>query len=345
MKAVLVLVLLSGCSAMFDLSAAENGDSDGDGIATSVDNCPSVYNPDQSNLDHDELGDACDACDLSDSADVDMDGIPDSCDGCVGSGVDADMNGVDDACESCQGNGTDSDGDGVDDNCDKCAGGPEHDEDRDGIPDACDVCPHIASSDQTDTDGDLVGDMCDPAATGSVMFFDPFTTQDPSWNEDGTGWVFESAFDAFAVTPTAPTLRVHGTIAVGDVQLATQASLKQLPGGGLGRVELFVAQKHDQMPSMPFLSCGVDAMGRLHASAQATSEKIATGTISRPDLPFELSMVETKGNATFTCTVRQASTTLTVSNGVPACVTWEPGIAVADATAEFSYFAVVSPKQ
>jgi hypothetical protein len=38
------------------------GDSDGDGVADSEDNCPSVPNPDQTDTDGDGRGDACDRC-------------------------------------------------------------------------------------------------------------------------------------------------------------------------------------------------------------------------------------------------------------------------------------------
>jgi len=40
---------------------AENGDSDGDNITDASDNCPGVYNPDQSDNDTDGYGDACDS--------------------------------------------------------------------------------------------------------------------------------------------------------------------------------------------------------------------------------------------------------------------------------------------
>lgn len=46
-----------------DCGGCANGqDSDSDGICTAVDNCPAVRNPDQSNVDGDATGDACDAC-------------------------------------------------------------------------------------------------------------------------------------------------------------------------------------------------------------------------------------------------------------------------------------------
>ena len=57
-------------------------DPDHDGIDSSIDNCPTVYNPDQADEDHDGIGDACDPCpqDPASTGDRDGDGIGDSCD-------------------------------------------------------------------------------------------------------------------------------------------------------------------------------------------------------------------------------------------------------------------------
>ena len=38
-------------------------DMDGDGLNGNDDNCPSIYNPDQSDIDNDQMGDVCDICD------------------------------------------------------------------------------------------------------------------------------------------------------------------------------------------------------------------------------------------------------------------------------------------
>jgi hypothetical protein len=59
------------------------GDLDGDGILDTMDNCPTVYNPDQGNEDGDKFGDACDPCPpVADDnpLDSDGDGVADACD-------------------------------------------------------------------------------------------------------------------------------------------------------------------------------------------------------------------------------------------------------------------------
>ena len=74
-------------------------DSDGDGIANNVDNCPSVANPDQADSDGDGIGDACDS-----NVDTDGDGIPDNQDNCPDEAnpdqADDDGDGIGNACEN-----------------------------------------------------------------------------------------------------------------------------------------------------------------------------------------------------------------------------------------------------
>ena len=102
-------------------------DMDNDGIIDKFDNCPNIPNPEQSDLDFDNVGDDCDICSgFSDLKDTDKDGIPDGCDLCP---------------KDYNPSQTDSDGDGV--------------------PDACDNCPNHYNPDQEDSDGDGVGDECD----------------------------------------------------------------------------------------------------------------------------------------------------------------------------------------
>lgn len=132
-------------------------DADGDGVVCGlscacVDNCPTVYNPDQRDADLDGLGDACDNCPFvanPTQADVDADKVGDACDDCPT------MPNI---------TQSDQDGDHVGDVCDNCpsvANPTQQDQDGDGIGDACDNCPTSANPDQADCDGDGVGDVCD----------------------------------------------------------------------------------------------------------------------------------------------------------------------------------------
>jgi hypothetical protein len=67
-------IVVSDDSELLDLRYLEpNEDSDGDGHADSLDNCPLINNPDQTNSDTDNLGDACDD-------DDDADGVADPLD-------------------------------------------------------------------------------------------------------------------------------------------------------------------------------------------------------------------------------------------------------------------------
>ena len=59
------------------------GDLDCDGIADSIDNCPTISNADQANEDGDKFGDACDPCPTvadDNPPDSDGDGVADACD-------------------------------------------------------------------------------------------------------------------------------------------------------------------------------------------------------------------------------------------------------------------------
>ena len=95
--------------------------SDGDGVPDSKDNCPTVANVVQSDLDADGLGDACDASDLDPANDLDGDGVCGDVDNCP---------------STSNSNQQDTDSDGSGDVCDPCPNDPEDDADADG--DACD---------------------------------------------------------------------------------------------------------------------------------------------------------------------------------------------------------------
>ena len=82
---------------MFRLASKCSVDTDGDGIDDSVDNCPNVPNPDQSDINHNGIGDACDP-------DMDGDGVLNAKDNCPKvynpDQKDSDGDGIGDACDS-----------------------------------------------------------------------------------------------------------------------------------------------------------------------------------------------------------------------------------------------------
>uniref|UniRef100_UPI000E2547C2 thrombospondin type 3 repeat-containing protein n=1 Tax=Lewinella sp. IMCC34191 TaxID=2259172 RepID=UPI000E2547C2 len=192
-------------------------DSDNDGIADEVDNCPTTANPDQADLDGDSIGDLCDD-------DIDGDGVAnaDDCDptdASVGAAsttyyADADGDGFGDpndslvACVQPEGYVTDntdncpatanpdqidSDGDGTGDACTTIV-----DSDNDGIADEVDNCPTTANPDQADLDGDSIGDLCDDDIDGDgVANADDCDPTDASVGAASTTYYADADGDGF----------------------------------------------------------------------------------------------------------------------------------------------------
>jgi hypothetical protein len=167
-----------------EIGAAAAGDSDGDGVPDSTDNCPVDFNPDQADRDGDGIGDACDS---TPNGDVDGDSVDDAIDNCPQvynpDQADTDGDGVGDACDDSSMGDIDGDGVGDADNCPNVYNPDQTDTDGDGIGDACDYtptgdldndgidnttdnCVDVPNMDQADTDGDGIGDACDPSPNG-----------------------------------------------------------------------------------------------------------------------------------------------------------------------------------
>ena len=137
--------------------ASTPSDSDEDGVCDGGDNCPTVANLTQSDLDRDDVGDACDP-------DIDGDEV---------------TNAVEDACGSDPTDPASTPADG----------------DQDGVCDALDSCLADANSDQADRDEDGVGDVCDPDIDGDgftnvgeeACGSDPWDAMSARGDDDGDG--------------------------------------------------------------------------------------------------------------------------------------------------------------
>ena len=156
--------------------AKMSADSDGDQITDNLDNCPSIFNNAQSDLDSDTQGDLCDS-------DDDGDGIPDTSDSCYQGEVgwlsnnttDHDSDGCRDAMED-----LDDDNDGIEDSLDSCSIGLTgwlsdsiNDHDSDGCQD---------SAEDSDDDSDTVLDIVDSCPTGEL---DWISSSDTDIDSDG----------------------------------------------------------------------------------------------------------------------------------------------------------------
>ncbi len=157
-------------------------DCDGDGVIASLDNCPDIANPTQTNSDADSHGDACDNCpttDNEDQANGDADSFGDACDNCPAVTNEDQANG---------------DADTFGDVCDNCPADDNQDQlnsDTDTLGDACDNCPLVDNEDQADCGANGVGDACDVNTDGDILTDEcdncPTRPNDDQADGDGDG--------------------------------------------------------------------------------------------------------------------------------------------------------------
>ena len=344
MKRGAVLVLC-GCNALFGLHSAGESDRDGDRVPDAVDNCPDTYNPDQSDVDHNGVGDACSGCFAPNAPDSDGDGIPDPCDGCDNRLPDNNHDGVPDACEHLDAGVLG----GPDAPISKPDAGVLHDEDGDTIPDDNDDCPSIANT-QKDIDGDGVGDACDliVANTPDTQIFDPFTSPNQLWFNSAGSWVVANDEVTGTTASSKPAVRMLG---FGDTNFVVRARL--MPGpilNGASVTGVFFADSPSLMQGSAF-ACEIDTPGigtnRLELVTYVNGgPSSSTSIVITLPPPYDVELTYSTSNAVATIACGLHGTAMQVQPAMinPTTSRWFPGIATTGAALVFANYDVVTDR-
>ena len=202
-----------GLNVMAGIGVVSHPDGGTTGLL-SCDNCLGVYNPDQADIDSDNVGDLCDNCPYLPNDQFngclpfvldDYDCFGTACDNCPcvfnPDQTDTDSDTYGDACDNCptvfNSDQLDQDQDFWGDVCDNCPSlyNPgQGDRDFDGVGDECDNCPDTVNPTQSDIDEDGIGDACDncPETPDSLP---PGQTSQPDGDDDGVGDLCDNCED------------------------------------------------------------------------------------------------------------------------------------------------------
>jgi len=199
------VALLSGFDAMAGIGVISLP---GQSVSLVCDNCTYDYNPDQADIDCDNVGDLCDNCLYLSNEDQENGcmGIPDgdchgnACDNCPcvanTDQSDLDKDNLGDVCDNCifvyNPDQFDFDYDFFGDECDNCPdlyNPGQGDVDQDGVGDLCDNCPTEINPGQEDTDMDDIGDACDicPLDDDNIPVQPGDVISQPDGDSDGVG--------------------------------------------------------------------------------------------------------------------------------------------------------------